>query len=194
MANTDNARGLEPVRHLNGNAYNGQGQTCYIPDTDSNDYFIGQPVDLSGDADSTGKYPQVTSISYGNGNPIFGVIVGFDVSKHASPLDYTYGKASTERYPIVVNDPDVMFRAQVSSAATPTSGDIGGSANLTSGSGDTTYGTSGDEVDASTLANNTSGDQVHVLRVEPRVDNELADHADVLITINNHRLKGNTGV
>ncbi len=194
MANTDNPRGLEPIKHLNGNAYNGQGQVCYIPDTDGNDYFIGQPVDLSGDADSTGKFPGVSSISYGNGNPIFGIIVGFDVGRHASPLDYNYGKASTKRYPIVANDPDLICRAQISSGTTPSTGDIGGSANLSSGTGDTTYGTSGDTVDGTTLANNTSGDQVHVLRVEPRNDNELAEYADVLVTINNHRLRSNTGV
>lgn len=190
MANTDNPRGLEPVKHLNGNPYNGKGQVCFIGSSNSNDFFVGQPVDLSGSADSTGKYPEVQDITYNsNGNPIFGVIVGFDVAKQSSPLSYNYGYGGIDRYPIVATDPDLIFRVQSQSGTTPTNSMVGQGAQLNNDeSGDTTYGSSGVEVNLSSLTQN-SDDQVIVMGLDDSENNELAEHANILVVILHHRLR-----
>jgi hypothetical protein len=155
---------------------------------------MGDPVDLSGGADSTGKYKQITHATLGAGNAIYGVIIGFEVAKQDDPLSYNYGKASTERYPIVVDDPDVIFKIQDNGDDTPVAGDVGSNANLAvpsslSGDGDTTYGTSACELDGSTLGSTDATYQLFVYGLDNSENNELAANADWLVLINLHRLK-----
>jgi hypothetical protein len=44
MANPNVARGLIPVRGAYGNYFNGMGNIYYVPATDANNIFVGDPV------------------------------------------------------------------------------------------------------------------------------------------------------
>jgi len=192
MANTNNPRGLEPAYHLNGNPFNGRGTTCFIPSGDGDNFFVGDIVKLTGSADATGKYREVQHASTGDGNVIDGVIIGFEVSKQSSPLDYNYGKSGIDLYPIVVEDPDVIFRIQEDGSGTIDKNTVGSNANLTgsmSSGGDTIYGTSALQLNGTDLDNQNSSNQLLVLALDNRENNELANYADYLVLINLHRLR-----
>ena len=75
MANSDSPFGFKPVKHLNGNPWNGKVNVYYIPSTDNTATFVGDAVKLAGSADATGKYPTVAQAAATNA--ICGVVVGF---------------------------------------------------------------------------------------------------------------------
>ncbi|MCX8125830.1 MAG: hypothetical protein N3E40_01620, partial [Dehalococcoidia bacterium] len=95
MPNVNFPKGLVPVRTLHGSPWNSSLVRCYVPSSDNVALFIGDPVDLSGDADATGTCPTVTRASVGAGNPIYGVIVAFEPDPNN--LTLLYRPASTAR-------------------------------------------------------------------------------------------------
>ena len=52
MANSDAPSGFKPVKHLNGNPWNGKVNVYYIPATDGTATFIGDAVKSAGSATS----------------------------------------------------------------------------------------------------------------------------------------------
>ena len=56
MANVSRINGLNPVKYLNGAAYNGQCNTYFIPSGNAVNTFVGDPVkaDATGDTVAAG--------------------------------------------------------------------------------------------------------------------------------------------
>jgi hypothetical protein len=200
MANVDSAFGLRPIRYLNGAPWNGQCRRYLLPSSDTSNRFIGDPVTLGGDAGASALVvngipawglPTCAILTPGAG--IVGVIVGFEVK--ASDLTILYGPASENRIALVVDDPNVVFEVQeVSGGTALTSTEVGLNANLVSGTGSTSTGISGWELNNSGEATTVTLD-VKILGLVQREDNDYGEHAKWEVIMNHHRYRaGSTGV
>lgn len=192
MANADSPFGLKPVRHKGGAPFNGAANPYYVPATYATALFVGDPVVITGTANTAevkrvggdfgiGTLPEINKATAGATNRISGVIVGFMPETNDSNV---YGAASTERVALVADDPDLVFEAQADDALAVTG--VGANANLVfTHSGSTITGISGVEVDSSTSAVGATL-QVRVMRFANRTDNEAnaaANKVEVMINL-----------
>lgn len=190
MANTDNAFGLRPKRYASGAPYNGAANTYHVPASDSTAIYIGSLVKPAGSADADGVMSVTGNIT--TGDAVIGVVVGVDamLGAGAGGRDSTvYRVASTERYLRVADDPNLLFEVQEDSVgAAMAAANVGNSADLTGlTSGDTGTGQSAIEIDSSTAtASGDGSEDVVVLGLERRADNEIGDNAKWLVRLNNH--------
>ena len=164
MANTDGPFGFRPISR-NGSPYNGGTMKCSIIATDTTAVFIGDAVMLDGS--SNGGYPGVTQAATASGG-VYGVVVAFEAAPSIS-LDDQYRKASTLRYCQVASVIDTEFEAQ--DDGTITAASAGLNADFIVGSGNTTYGTSGMEIDSTTEAATSTLD-LQLVRHVDRADND----------------------
>ena len=122
-----------------------------------------------------------------------GVVVGFapDPTDLNVPI---YRRASTDRYVYVVDDPNVLFEIKCDDVgSTLAAADIGLNASIVVGSGNTTTGASGVELDTSTKAT-TATLELKIMELARRVDNELGSaNQKVIVKINNHQFGSHTG-
>jgi len=189
MANLDRPSGFTPVKHLNGSPWNGKANVYYIPSTDNTDTFIGDAVKLAGSADPTGMYPTVAQAAAGD-ETIVGVIIGFglqpEVMGNPDNPNMKYRAASTAMYALVVDDPWTIFEIQEDSVGAALAvTEVGLNTNIVVGSGSTTTGKSGMELDSSDTASDTAG-QLRILRAVNRPDNALGDHCKWEVLIVEH--------
>jgi len=186
MANRDMPKGGVPVKHLNGNPYNGK-YNVYYKDAAEN-FFIGSPVKLEGSADPTGMYPTVT-LAAATEVPLVGFVVGFSTSPYitADPadLDRVYSISTEDVYVAVCDDPNVIFEMQEDTGTTLTIADVGMNCSMTSESGSTVTGNSSVEIDGSEVAT-TSTLGIRLLRYVNREDNAVGAHAKWEVMINKH--------
>jgi len=185
MANTDKPRGLTPVRHLNGNPWNGACEKFHIAASYGTALFVGDPVAHAGTAHTDGT-PQIQAAG-ASGTPI-GVIVGFEVD--GSNLEQLYNPASTAGYAYVCVAPDVIYEIQED-------GDVGTAgyglnADCVATAGDTATGRSRYELDSSTAA--TTNLMLRILGLVKKPDNEVGTNSKLEVMINDHRLRSTTGV
>lgn len=186
MANSDNARGLTPVRHGDGSPYTGAANVYSIPASDSTAVYIGDAVKSAGSADADGV-PTVAQAAAGD--TIRGVVVGV-VPDTANSL--IYRAASTLRKVLVADAPDLVFEIQEDSdGGALAAADVGNNADVVVGTGSTVTGRSAMEIDSSTK--NTTSAQLRILRLVPRADNEIGTNAKWEVMINEHELKSTTG-
>lgn len=191
MANADAPFGLKPVAYRNGAPYNGAATKCFIPSTDSNAMYVGDVVIEAGSSDTLGEYKTVSLATPGDGNYIGGVIVGF--APNPDNLSLQYRAASTSRYVLVADDPDLLFVAQEDGDALAAT-DVGRNVSLTSATAGSTYtGRSGWEIDTDTASTEASA-QCVIHGLDPAPDNVLGANARWLIRINLHQGRNTTGV
>ncbi len=191
MANTDAPFGLRPARSAHGQSYNGRINKYYVDSGYGTALFVGDPVKLSGSADADG----VPGVQQGAaGDALCGVIVGIEPD-YGGDLGRLYLPASTGGYVYVMDDPAAEFEIQEDSdggalAAT----NVGQNANIIVGSGNTSTGRSGVELDSSTAAT-TATLPLQILGLSKRVDNEIGDNANWRVKINKHQFaNARTGV
>lgn len=197
MANKDTPLGLVPIRHSNGAPYNGAYREYYVPSTYATALFVGDPVIITGTSNTTaykgnvpGTLPEVNK--GGAGTIMSGVIVGFNPLP--DDLTKTYNAASTERIVYVADDPDLIFEIQEDSdGAALAATDVGLNCQLILGSGSTTSGKSGAELDSSTAAT-TNTFNIKLMRFINRVDNEIGDYAKWEVCINLHTQRAILGI
>ena len=196
MANADTPFGLRPLRHLNGNPWNGQTQKCLIEDSYGTALFIGDPVIITGtagdDDSGTGKHPVINRFTAGATYRIYGVITSFELIDCAGGVHTeVYNPASTKRYANVCIDPDVVFLVQDDAGATLDGDSVGANAVLsTSTAGSTATGLSGVELAAATTPAADATYQVLILAVHDSPDNEIGAHCLWEVLISNHVLRG----
>lgn len=180
MANTDTPFGLRPVSNLSGAPYNGAVRHYSTPTGDATAIFIGDPVKLAGTSQTINGivYPDVAQAA--TSNVIVGVVVGVvPVTDDSLP----YRAASTQRI-LMVASPDLLFEVQEVSGGTPlTANDIGLNADFVVGSGSTTTGYSGVELNNVGEATTATLD-LQIIGHSPRADNEVGEHAKWLVRIN----------
>lgn len=196
MANTDRPSGFIPSEHLNGNPWNGKFRMYYIASGEGTATFIGDPVEFAGSADSTGKYATVNQAAANE--TILGVVIGFSDTPYFSAdttnLSRAYRPALTAMYCAVVDDPDVIFEIQEDSdAENIEADDVGSVLDIVVGSGDTTTGLSGVELNSSD-GGQTSGKTCKLLGLVDRPDNALGTNAKWRVLIVEHEMRSTTGV
>jgi len=191
MANSNTPFGLRPIRHINGEPYNGSATRYYVPASDSTALYIGDPVIIAGSADADGV-ATVTKATAAGGAYMLGPVVSVEQVTRDST---TYREASTARYVWVADDPDLVFLVQedgVGGALAVT--DVGLNADWVAGSGSTVTGLSGAMLDTSTKAT-TATLQLRIQGFNQSVDNEVGSaNAKVLVTINLHSRRNATGI
>lgn len=195
MANTSRVNGLNPVKYLNGAAWNGQANTYFLPSGDATAVFVGDAVK----ADSTGDTAAAGGLALGYqsviqaaaGDAILGVVVGFAISPTALNTPQ-YRAASTGRYVLVCDDPNVLYEVQTSNG-TAAVADVGLNASIAVAAGSTTTGASGMTLDVGTL-NTTATLSLKVLGFTQRPDNDpTAASAKLIVKINNDQFGSSTG-
>ena len=197
MANANRPGGLKPVSYLNGAPYTGQARLYSVP-VNSADLYIGDPVTLSGNADTNG----LSGIAIGvAGSAIIGVIVGFlvsppGVSLVATNIDLTIrsiqASATVVQYALVADDPNLIFEIQDGQTVPTSTANIGLNTNFVINAGATDYSDSG-TVTATTLTDSTTAN-LKLMGFAQRVDNTPATaYAKLLVKINNHAYAAGTG-
>ena len=188
MANADNPSGARPIRHLTGAPYNGQSNRYCLPAADGTATYIHDLVKFGGTADADG-IPTIAQAAAGDAL-LVGAVVGLEVS----PTDLTlmYRSASTLRYAMVSDSPDIIYEMQEDSvggalAAT----DVGENCDIIVAAGSATSGVSAMELDSSTHATTTA--QMRVIRLVQRADNAIGTNAKWEVLINEHAFKSTTG-
>jgi hypothetical protein len=193
MANTSRVNGFRPVKYLNGAPWNGQVTRYSIPASDGTALFVGDLVKASATADSEGVRGVIQAAA---SDAVLGVVVGFESSM--TNLDTPqYRVASTLRYALVVDDPNVIFEAQEDGATDPLEMvDAGLNVDFVVGAGSTTTGASGMQIDSNTEAVSATL-PLKLLEPVKRPDNELVAAGQAytrwLVKINNHQLGSHTG-
>lgn len=163
MANPTFNVGLKPVKYIDDRPFDGAFKRYYIPSTYATNVFIGDAVVVTGTSNTAavktcsskykiGSLMEVNRATVGDGNPITGVVIGFDPTP-ASVLGTTtatkqvYGVASTERVAHVVDVSQVLFHIRDDGAAALDATSVGLNAVLIEGTGNTTTGISGLKLD-----------------------------------------------
>lgn len=197
MANVSRVNGFRPVKYLNGAPWNGQANLYFIPSGDATATFIGDLVTLDSSGDPSGSGGNgygVRSVVQGvAAGAVVGAIVGFaiDPTNLNTPQ---YRAASTGRYVYVADDPNLLFEAQEDAVGGALAlADIGLNVDFVVGSGSTTTGTSGMQIDTSTKAT-TATLPLKLVEFSRRQDNEVGSaNAKVVVKINNHQNAAATG-
>lgn len=182
MANLNTPFGFRPVKHLNGNPYNGASMKCYVNSTDASAMYIGDPVVWTGTACANGCCPDMNIATAGSGYAWTGSIVGVEPSTASSLI---YRAAETERYLQVAVDPDLIFEAQMDASSSVAV--VCNNSNLVSGTGSTITGLSGFQMDADTGDVNS---QLLILGFVDREDNDIGSaYGKWLVLNSNHSFR-----
>jgi hypothetical protein len=184
MATVSRINGFKLAKHLNGKL-EAQTETVFVPASDSTVIMVGDLVTLLGDARAATGLPTVTRAVTTTG-PVLGVVVGISFegqgdAQNIPPVNDLntpiYRRASTDRYLTIITDPDAVFEVQASqtaqTAATVTSW-VGSNAAFTTSAGSTTTGSSGMQVDTSTVAT-TATLPLKIVGIPNRPDNLPGD-------------------
>lgn len=196
MANTSKPFGLRPTRHITGAPYAGDANLYFIDQADTNDYWIGRPVTLTGTGDTSGIPGVTVGVA---GAAIVGVIVGILPVKPVAPslvglsltLETTNIPVSKNKdyYVLVADDPFLVFEIQedsVGGALTVTN--IGHNADFIVTDPAQAYQYDATQLDSSTAAV-TATLNLKLLRPKLADSNEIGDFAVWEVMINNHLFK-----
>lgn len=181
MANVDSPFGLRPVSMLDGSPYNASVRIFSTASGDATAIFVGDPVILSGTSSTVNGLEYIDVDQAATGDVIAGVVVGVVADTRDSLI---YRAASTTRLLMVETGRDVLFEIQEVSGGTPlAAADMGLNANFIVGSGSTTTGLSGVELNNSG-ENTTNTLDLQIIGKSPRPDNAIGEHCKWLVRIN----------
>ena len=184
MANSDNATGLTLARQQGSSAHGGNINRYVALAATGTDIFVGGLVKPAGTADADGVMDVTGNVA--TGDAVLGVVVGIEPVTADSLV---YREASTLRYIYVADDPNALFEVQedsVGAAMAVTA--VGNTADLASfTSGRDASGKSLIEIDSSTATASGDGtEDVLIVGLVQRADNEIGDNAKWLVRLNNH--------
>jgi hypothetical protein len=201
MSSVSRINGLRPVKMITGAPYNGQASLYFVPSSNSDVIMVGDVVKLAGDARSPTGVPTVARHASGATEAAVGVVVGIvfsgvgDVQNMPPVNDLNtpvYRRASTDRYLLVADDPNLVFEGQTSGATFATA-NVGLNCEIDATAGSTTSGASGMSIDLAALAT-TATLPLKVVGFPSRPDNNIGDtYTNAYVVINNHQYKGSTG-
>lgn len=201
MASVSRVNGFRPVKHRSGAAYTGQAGVYFVPASNSDVIMVGDLVKLAGDARSPSGVPTVARHAGGATEAAVGVVVGIMYSgmgdtQNVPPVTDlntpVYRRASTDRYLMVADDPDLIFEAQTSNGTFATA-NVGLNCEPDVAAGSTTSGNSGMTIDLGTAAA-TATLPLKIVGFPQRPDNNIGDtYTNAYVVINNHQYRGGTG-
>ncbi len=184
MANGDTPRGLVPVRYVSGAPYNGAVNHYSTVTGDGTAIFIGDPVIMSGTSSTIAGQVYGDVDQAATGDVILGVVVGVMPATSDSLM---HRAGSTQRILLVADDPNILFEIQeVSGGTALTTAAIGLNANFVVGTGNSTTGLSGVELNNAT-EDTTNTLDLKIIGFQNRADNEVGEHAKWLVQINRHQ-------
>ena len=205
MANIQRVNGFRPVKHLNGSPYNGQFNIYEIVVGDGTLTNIGDLVKADAGT-ATDVYP--TCIRAGTTGEVtsgllLGVVVGFLQYPIASGAGSTVGTqpildvptslsraASTKRYAMVADAPDLIFEVMDGSTTPTTLTMVGLNCGFMATAGSTTSGASG-MTTGTTDATTTNSLPLKIMGIVKSPDNEAgAAYQRLLVMINQHYFMG----
>lgn len=192
MANVSRPFGARPVMYKGGAVYSGAARMYCIPASDGTACTIGDLVKLVGTADANGV-AIVARLSNGSTDVPVGAIVGFVYDKNYD--SQIHRSASTLRYALVADDPNLLFEMQASGTYGYAT-DAGLNSGVTVTAISTTTGLSNMQVDLATKAT-TATLPVKIIGAKQGPDNDATDTSNVrlLVSLNNHAFSnGVTGV
>lgn len=180
MANTSFVSGFSPVETIEGNPYNGKVRAFIVPASDGTALFIGDLVNLSGgaavvtvDSQFKGFTLPLIAQSAATTTTAIGVVVGFEAANVTNPA-LLHRLASTQRVVYVCDDPNMIMEVQEDGVGGGIAlADMTKNVNIVVGSGDTTTGLSGMQIDSSTVAT-TDTLPIKIIRPVARIDNDAA--------------------
>lgn len=194
MANRDAVFGARLVGHIYGAGFNARITPYVIPATDATALFPGDFVKLTGTgatSDYDQSLPVVTQAQGTEGTPdtkLLGAVIGFGAN--SDYLNQVYRTASTLRTVFVCDDPNAIYEIQTDGTGAIT--DYGANADFVIGTPSTVFGTSGVELDETTVTAATA--QLRILGLVQRADNEIGLNAKYRVMINEHAFKQTAGV
>ena len=191
MANIDAAFGLRPIAKVGSAPGGTTGTTKYsIADNQGTAIFTGDPVKYKSD----GTVEVATA-----GDASCGVFMGCfytdpTTSKPTFRNHFPASLSPGDAIAFVADDPDQLFIAQQDSdGSNLVAADLNLNADLVFGTGSTTTGMSGVEIDSSSK-NTTAALQVKLLDFYDAPSNDAtANNSVLVIKINNHQLGSHTG-
>jgi len=201
MASVSSLNGFRPVKMVTGAPYNGQAGIYFVPSSNSDVIMVGDVVKLAGDGRSPTGVPTVARHAGGATEAAVGVVVGIlfsgvgDVQNVPPVTDLNtpvYRRASTDRYLLVADDPNLIFEAQTSGATFATA-DIGANCQVAATAGNTSSGSSGMSIDLGNKGT-TATLPLKIVGFPYRPDNNIGDtYTRAYVRINNHQYSGGTG-
>ena len=191
MANIDAAFGLRPIAKVGSAPGGTTGTTKYsIADNQGTAIFTGDPIKYKND----GTVEVATA-----GDASCGVFMGCfytdpTTSKPTFRNHFPASLSPGDAIAFVADDPDQLFIAQQDSdGSNLVAADLNLNADLVFGTGSTTTGMSGVEIDSSTK-NTTAALQVRLIDFYDTPSNDAtANNSVLVIKINNHQLGSHTG-
>jgi hypothetical protein len=169
---------------VSGRPYSGGLNVYSAAAGDATAMFIGDPVKLSGTSQTVGDWIYADVDQAATGDVIVGVVVAVLPDTRDSVI---YRAASTLRLVLVCDDPNALFEIQEVSGGTPlAAADIGLNANFVVGTGSTTTGLSGVELNNATEAVTNTLD-LKIVGFSNKLGNEIGEHAKWLVRINRHQ-------
>lgn len=202
MSSVSRLNGFTPVKHTNGSPYNGQVNTYFTSTGDSSVIMVGDLVKLQGNGRAASGVPTITRCAAGD-IPV-GVVVGMGFTgvgdaQNIPPVTVldvpgaTYRAASTNRYILVADAPDLVLQAQLLTATTFSTADIGLNVSYDTAAGNTASGSSGMSVDMSTVTT-TNTIPLKLVGFPNTPNNVLGDtYLNVYVEFNTHSKKSATG-
>ena len=188
MANANTAFGLAPINQ-NGDPWSGQGRMYAVPTGQAANIFKGDPVVPLGGTDAFGV-PLVGIASAGGSATVLGAMMSICNGPQGSGVVITqdlptYRVASVANYILVADDPNQLYAIQEDSVGGAMAAASVGYANadLVAGSGSTTTGLSGWQLDSSTLQT-TSTLQLRIIGLLRAPDNAVGVNAKWVVRIN----------
>lgn len=190
MANSNIALGIRPINE-NGSPWSGQGRLVYFPTSQSGNIFLGDPIIPLGGSDAFGV-PAVGIASAGATNTILAGFNGISNGPSGSGFTVTrdlpvYRQASIANYGFVPDDPNQLYAVQEDSVGGAIAAATGGFANgnLVAGTGNTTTGFSGWQLQSSTVTGSGNPTyQVKVLGLLRGPDNAIGVNAKWVVRLN----------
>ena len=184
MSTVSRINGFRPVKTAVG-PYTGQANLYFVPASDSTVIMPGDAVKLLGDARAATGVPTVTRVSAGTDIPV-GIVVGIaftgvgDLTNIPPVNDLNtpvYRRASTDRYLLVADDPNLVYEVQIAGAR-PASASatamVGLNGVFTVTAGSTTSGSSGMQLDSASQAT-TATLPLKIVGIPSRPDNIPGD-------------------
>jgi hypothetical protein len=204
MSTVSRINGFRPVKTVLGAPYNGQGEVCFVPASDSTVIMVGDAVQLLGDSRSPTGVPTVTRQATATGVP-YGIVVGIlftgvgDVINVPPVTDLNtpvFRRASTERYLLVCTDPNVVYEVQLAGAgpaAATLTAQVGLNGQFLLTAGNTTSGSSGMQIDSAGQAT-TATLPLKIVGFPNRPDNVPGDaFINLYVKLNGSTFAGGTG-
>lgn len=193
MANVARLGGFTPVKHLNGSPYNGQFNLYEVVAGNATALNIGDLV-IPDSGTATDVYPTVVRAATGQvtAGPITGAVVGFVVDP-TSLNTPQFRAASTKRYVMVADSPDLIFDCADGGTVPCTLTLIGMNTGITATAPNTTTGVS-PMATGTTAPTTTATLPLKIVGIKKSPDNESAAASQrLLVTINSHTYGSGTG-